>query len=69
MESQHPTLQDTLAIPDEFEDPNHHRALAFDYLVNAYDVFLGGSDVFDEQKRALEERYGMHGLARPPSLS
>jgi kinetochore protein NDC80 len=60
MESHHPTLQDTSEIPDEFDDPNHHKALAFDYMVDAYDVFLGGSDVFDEQRRALEDRYGIY---------
>ncbi|KAI0029826.1 HEC/Ndc80p family-domain-containing protein [Vararia minispora EC-137] len=59
VESQHPTLQDPSAVPEEFEDSNSHRALATDYLVNAYDVFLNGSDVFDDQKRALEDRYDL----------
>ncbi|KAI0315521.1 HEC/Ndc80p family-domain-containing protein [Amylostereum chailletii] len=57
MESDHPTLQFAQVIPEEFDDINHHHALAFDYITEAYDVFLGGSDEYDTQKHALEERY------------
>ena len=60
MECEHPTLQFAQQIPDEFDDDvNHHHALAFDYITEAYDVFLAGSDEYDGQKKSLEERYGM----------
>ncbi|KAI0781147.1 HEC/Ndc80p family-domain-containing protein [Trametes elegans] len=57
MNSRHPTLQDPAFIPDEFEDMNHHLALALDHNANAYEVFLEGQDVFPEQEKMLEERY------------
>lgn len=58
MESEHPTLQFSGIIPEEFDDPNHHAALAFDYFAEAYEAFFAGSDDFDEQRRKIEERYG-----------
>ena len=58
MDSKHPTLQDPAFVPDEFEDNNHHLALALDHYHIAYDVFLQGQDVFPEQEKVLEERYG-----------
>ncbi|KAI9508485.1 HEC/Ndc80p family-domain-containing protein [Russula earlei] len=57
MESEHPTLQFSDIIPEEFDDPNHHAALAFDYYAEAYEAFFTGSDIFDEQRRKIEERY------------
>ena len=60
MESHHPTLQDSKDVPEEFSDPHHHRALAMDFMVDAYDVFLAGSDSFEAQKQALEARYGQY---------
>ncbi|KZV70486.1 hypothetical protein PENSPDRAFT_579344 [Peniophora sp. CONT] len=58
MESHHPTLQDSKDVPEEFSDPHHHHALAMDFMIDAYDVFLAGSDSFESQKQALEARYG-----------
>ena len=45
-------------MPDEFDDINHHLALALDHNATAYEVFLQGQDVFPEQEKLLEERYG-----------
>lgn len=58
MESEHPTLQFSGIVPEEFDDPNHHAALAFDYFAESYEAFFAGSDVFQEQQRRIEERYG-----------
>jgi kinetochore protein NDC80 len=58
MESEHPTLQFSDIIPEEFNDPHHHAALAFDYFAEVYEAFFSGSDVFEDQQRKLEERYG-----------
>ncbi|EMD38609.1 hypothetical protein CERSUDRAFT_135519 [Gelatoporia subvermispora B] len=57
LESKDITLQDPSLVPDEFDDMNHHQALALDYYMEAYEVFLQGMDAFPEQDRALEERY------------
>ncbi|KAI0831084.1 HEC/Ndc80p family-domain-containing protein [Trametes gibbosa] len=57
MDSRHPTLQDPELIPDEFNDINHHLALAFDHHSRAYVHFLQGQDVFTEEEKILEERY------------
>ncbi|KAI0062236.1 hypothetical protein BV25DRAFT_1907618 [Artomyces pyxidatus] len=57
MESSDPTLQLSDAVPEEFDDPNHHTALAFDYYEEAYEIFFAGSDVYTEPQRRLEERY------------
>jgi len=45
-------------VPEEFHDPVHHQALAFDYFAEAYIAFFHGADIFDEQDKALEARYG-----------
>jgi len=58
LESGHPTLQEPNDVPEEFEDPNHHQALAFDYYTEAYGFFLDGADAFEEQDQVLESRYG-----------
>jgi kinetochore protein NDC80 len=58
MESEHPTLQFSGIIPEEFDDPNHHAALAYDYFAESYEAFFAGSDDFADQQRKLEERYG-----------
>jgi len=58
MESFHPTLQNSSDVPEEFDDPNHHQALAFDYYTDAYEMFLDGTDAFEGPDNALEERYG-----------
>ncbi len=58
MESEHPTLQFSGIVPEEFDDHNHHAALAFDYFADSYEAFFAGSDDFKEQRRKIEERYG-----------
>jgi kinetochore protein NDC80 len=59
MESEHPTLQFSDIIPEEFDDPHHHAALAFDYFAESYEAFFQGSDIFEDQQRKIEERYGI----------
>ncbi|CCM02890.1 uncharacterized protein FIBRA_05004 [Fibroporia radiculosa] len=51
------TLQDSSQVPDEFDDINHHQALALDHYTRAYSIFLQGQDLFPEQERILEEYY------------
>lgn len=46
-------------VPEEFHDPIHHQALAFDYFAEAYIAFFHGADIFEEQDKVLEARYGM----------
>ena len=58
MDSAHPTLQYSDIIPEKFEHPDHHSALAFDYFTEAYEIFCTGSDNFIDQQLKLEERYG-----------
>lgn len=58
LESRDATLQDSSLVPDEFDDMNYHQALALDHYTLAYEVFLEGKDVFPEQEKILEERYG-----------
>ena len=62
MESCHPTLHDASLVPDEFEDEHHHQALAMDHYVAAYEMYLFGHDLFPEQEKVLEDRYGMSNL-------
>ncbi|KAF7970745.1 hypothetical protein HWV62_23146 [Athelia sp. TMB] len=57
LESGHHTLQDASSVPDEFDDPQQHRALACQFYNDAYGVFLAGSDLPEQQKQALSERY------------
>ncbi|KZT11476.1 uncharacterized protein LAESUDRAFT_272490 [Laetiporus sulphureus 93-53] len=57
LDSQDPTLQDSSLIPNEFDDIDHHQALAIDHYARAYQVFLDGKDVFPDQERILEDRY------------
>jgi kinetochore protein NDC80 len=56
--SGHPTLQISSDIPEEFDDPCDHRALAFDYFEQAYTVWLDLIDDFVEPNQYLEDRYG-----------
>ncbi len=66
MESEHPTLQFSGIVPEEFDDTNHHAALAFDYFAESYEAFFAGSDVFEEQQRKIEGRYGEFFVQRRP---
>lgn len=58
LESDDPTLQNIERIPEEFHEPMHHQALAFEYFSEAYIAFFHGADVFTEQDKVLEARYG-----------
>lgn len=53
-----PTLQDASRIPDEFDDPMDHYALAFQYYGHAYEMWLDQFDEFIEANEELESRYG-----------
>ncbi|KAK0503056.1 HEC/Ndc80p family-domain-containing protein [Armillaria luteobubalina] len=60
--SGHPTLQISSDIPDEFDDPMDHTALAYDFAEQAYSLWLDSSeedsrDLMVEPKQILEERY------------
>ncbi|PBK96649.1 hypothetical protein ARMGADRAFT_962373 [Armillaria gallica] len=60
--SGHPTLQISSDIPDEFDDPMDHTALAYDFAEQAYSLWLDSSDedsrdLMVEPKQTLEERY------------
>ncbi|KII88961.1 hypothetical protein PLICRDRAFT_53458 [Plicaturopsis crispa FD-325 SS-3] len=57
LDSAHPTLQNSADVPEEFDDPNHHQAVAFDYYRSAYEIFLDGTDAFAEEDQKLEDRY------------
>lgn len=52
-----PTLQISTGIPEEFDDPWDHQALAFDYYDQAYLIWLDMVDDFVEPNQNLEERY------------
>ncbi|KAJ3989988.1 HEC/Ndc80p family-domain-containing protein [Lentinula detonsa] len=55
--SEHATLQDPVNVPEEFQDPFHRRALAFDYYGKCYAIWLDHVDEFEEPNEQLEERY------------
>lgn len=57
--SAHPTLQNPDGVPEEFDDPNDHRALAFEYFNRAYAIWLDLIDDLTEPKQYLEDRYGL----------
>lgn len=63
--SDDPTVQNKSLVPDIFGE-QHNNTLAFDYYVEAYYVFLQGSDDFTEQDQELEERYGRFLCTREP---
>ena len=68
--SGHPSLQIVSDIPDEFDDPLDHKALAFNYYEEAYTVWLDLIDDFVEPNQNLEERYGrQHILFMTPSMT
>jgi kinetochore protein NDC80 len=52
-----PALLDPSDVPEEFDTEDHHRALAFDYVISAYEAFLDGSDTFEEQEKMFDDRY------------
>ncbi|KAJ6623413.1 HEC/Ndc80p family-domain-containing protein [Mycena sp. CBHHK59/15] len=52
-----PTLQIPSDVPEEFDDPWDHQALAFDYFAQSYIVWLDMVDEFVEPNQNLEDRY------------
>ena len=54
-----PSLQIPEDVPEEFDDPHHHYALAFQFYEQAYALWLDGDDTFTEPRQELEERYGL----------
>ncbi|KAF8638502.1 hypothetical protein AX16_010485 [Volvariella volvacea WC 439] len=59
-ESNHPSLMNPDAVPEEFEDPLDHNALALDFYEKAYHIWLDsidGVDDFSEPMQQLEARY------------
>lgn len=55
--SGHPTIQDPAHVPEEFDDPYDHKALAFQYHEETYTLWLDGQDDFVEWNQVMEERY------------
>jgi kinetochore protein NDC80 len=55
--SDDPTVQNEALVP-EFFGEEHNNTLAFEYYLDAYNVFLEGSDDFSQQDQYLEDRYG-----------
>jgi len=55
--SGHPTIQDPAHVPEEFDDPFDHKALAFQYHEETYTLWLDGQDDFVEWNQVMEERY------------
>ncbi|KAF8520204.1 HEC/Ndc80p family-domain-containing protein [Hysterangium stoloniferum] len=60
--SDDPTVQNKDLVPDIFGE-EHNSTLAFEYYVDAYYVFLQGSDDFSEQDQELEDRYAKRNQA------
>jgi kinetochore protein NDC80 len=57
MASGHPSIQDPASIPEEFDDPLDHKALAFQYIEETYTLWLDLQDDFTEMNQIMEERY------------
>jgi len=55
--SGHPTIQNPTQVPDEFDDPLDHKALAFQYIEETYTFWLDLQDDFSEWNQIMEERY------------
>ncbi|KAF8969804.1 HEC/Ndc80p family-domain-containing protein [Flammula alnicola] len=55
--SGHPTIQDPSHVPEEFDDPFDHKALAFQYREETYTLWLDLQDDFSEWNQVMEERY------------
>lgn len=58
--SGHPTIQDSSHVPEEFDDPLDHKALAFLYNEETYTSWLDNQDDFTECNQMMEERYRMY---------
>lgn len=55
--SGHPTIQDPGSVPEEFDDPLDHKALAFQYIEETYTLWLDLRDDFTDCNVIMEERY------------
>ncbi|KAH8825393.1 HEC/Ndc80p family-domain-containing protein [Flagelloscypha sp. PMI_526] len=51
------TTQNVANVPDEFDDPQDHRAIAFEYYDVAYEQWLDEIDDPVEAREKLEEKY------------
>jgi kinetochore protein NDC80 len=63
LESRHQSLLTVDDVPEEFDDPWHHRALKFGYAESAYHEWINHNDDITAQKEWLEDRYGEYKLA------
>jgi kinetochore protein NDC80 len=59
MSSTHPTLQSPDDVPEEFDDPYDHKALALEYYDRAYTTWLNHIDDLSEPNQYLEDRYSV----------
>lgn len=57
MVSGHPSIQDPASVPEEFDDPLDHKALAFQYIEETYAMWLDRKDDFAEWNEIIEGRY------------
>lgn len=57
LQSGHPTIQDPTHVPEWFDDPYDHKALAFQYNEETYILWLDLQDDFTEWNQIMEERY------------
>lgn len=46
-------------VPDEFDDPMHHQALAIQYYEQAYEFYMSGEVDFSVPFQVVEDRYGL----------
>lgn len=67
--SRHPSVHDPSQVPEEFDDPLHHTALAFQFYTSTYSQWLDLQDDFDKHKEVIEARYGEISLLPMPSFS
>jgi kinetochore protein NDC80 len=58
MQSGHVTLQNTEAVPEEFNDSDDHQALVFEFYNQSYGLWLDGDDVLTGANEKFENRYG-----------
>ena len=52
------TLLEAELVPEEFDDPMHHQALAVHYFEHAYELYMSGEVDFAVPLQGVEDRYG-----------
>ncbi|TFK26419.1 hypothetical protein FA15DRAFT_654414 [Coprinopsis marcescibilis] len=57
LDSGHPSVQDVQTVPEEFDEPLDHAALAFGYFEETYQEWLEMRDEFPEPNQRMEDRY------------